>query len=289
MQQQKQNIYHLSGRTEMKVEAVSATEIPAALWYPEIETRRSRRRYDNQPLTSEQAERLGGICNSFRPFSSARVELVNQSPDKILRGVIGSYGKIKGAPAFMVFIGNRRDPMVQEKLGYTGEGAILAAEAMQLSTCWVGGSFSPKAVRPFVELDEKEMIFAISTVGNAPERNTFEERILSAFGLMHKRKHLSELTIGLKEREWPDWIKAALSSARLAPSAFNRQPWRFHVKQDSITISTDGGELKRESVMSKRFDCGIAMLHIEVAALAHGVRGVWKFFDPPLVAMFTAQ
>lgn len=273
----------------MKVEAKSAMEIPATLWYPVIETRRSRRRYDNRPLTSKHVERLGDVCNNFRPYSSARVELINQSPEKILKGVIGSYGKIKGAPAYMVFIGNRRDPMVQEKLGYTGEGVILAAEAMQLSTCWVGGSFSPKAVRSFIELNDREIIFAISPVGIAPERHTFEERVLSAFGLMHKRKRLSELTIGLEEREWPDWIKAALSSARLAPSAFNRQPWRFHVKPDSITISTDGGELQREPVMSKRLDCGIAMMHIEVAALAHGVRGVWKFFDPPLVASFTAR
>ena len=115
----------------MKAEPVSSMEIPAKLWYPVIETRKSRRRYDNQPLTIEQIERLKYVCNNFRPFSSARVELVNQSADKILKGVIGSYGKIKGAPAFFVFIGDKRDPRVQEELGYTGEGIILEAEAMR--------------------------------------------------------------------------------------------------------------------------------------------------------------
>jgi len=273
----------------MKAEPVSSMEIPAKLWYPVIETRKSRRRYDNQPLTTEQIERLKYVCNNFRPFSSARVRLVNQSADKILKGVIGSYGKIKGAPAFFVFIGDKRDPLVQEQLGYTGEGIILEAEALQLNTCWVGGFFSLKAVRTLIDINEKEAVIAVAPIGVAPERYSFEERLLTAFGLTHKRKPLSELTIGLNERGWPDWIKAALYAARLAPSAVNRQPWRFHVKPDSITISTDGGETKRDWVMSKRFDCGIAMLHIEVAALAHNVKGFWEFLDPPLVAKFIVK
>jgi nitroreductase len=273
----------------MKAEPMSSMEIPAKLWYPVIETRKSRRRYDNQPLTTEQIERLKYVCNNFRPFSSARVRLVNQSADKILKGVIGSYGKIKGAPAFFVFIGDKRDPLVQEQLGYTGEGIILEAEALQLNTCWVGGFFSLKAVRTLIDINEKEAVIAVAPIGVAPERYSFEERLLTAFGLTHKRKPLSELTIGLNERGWPDWIKAALYAARLAPSAVNRQPWRFHVKPDSITISTDGGETKRDWVMSKRFDCGIAMLHIEVAALAHNVKGFWEFLDPPLVAKFIVQ
>jgi nitroreductase len=273
----------------MKTDPTSSMEIPAKLWYPVIETRKSRRRYDNQPLTIEQIERLKYVCNNFRPFSSSRVGLVNQSADKILKGVIGSYGKIKGAPAFFVFIGDKRDPKVQEELGYTGEGIILEAEAMRLNTCWVGGFFSLKAVRTLIDINEKEAVIAVAPIGVAPERYSFEERLLTAFGLTHKRKPLSELTIGLNEWEWPDWIKAALYAARLAPSAVNRQPWRFHVKPDSITISTDGGELKRDLVMSKRFDCGIAMLHIEVAALAHNVKGFWEFLDPPLVAKFIVQ
>ena len=37
----------------------------------------------------------------------------------------------------------------------------------------------------------------------------------------------------------------------------------------------------------KRLDCGIAMLHIEVAALNCGVKGKWELLASPQVARFT--
>jgi len=40
--------------------------------------------------------------------------------------------------------------------------------------------------------------------------------------------------------------------------------------------------------VSKQLDCGIAMLHIEVAALNCGIRGNWQFLKAPQVARFSA-
>jgi len=79
----------------------------------------------------------------------------------------------------------------------------------------------------------------------------------------------------------------ALEAARLAPSAINRQPWSFHVEPGNITVSVRS--TGPEFGISKRLDCGIAMLHIEVAAMTCGVRGQWDFFEPSKVAQFTAQ
>jgi hypothetical protein len=79
-------------------------------------------------------------------------------------------------------------------------------------------------------------------------------------------------------------MRSALQSARLAPSAVNRQPWRFYAEPDSITVSVNS--LKQQYGISKRLCCGIAMLHIEVAALNYGVKGVWEFLNPPQVARF---
>ena len=64
----------------------------------------------------------------------------------------------------------------------------------------------------------------------------------------------------------------------------NRQPWGFQVENDGVTvyIRTTGPDFS----VSKRLDCGIAMLHIEVAALVCGVRGKWQFLKSPQVARF---
>jgi hypothetical protein len=138
-------------------------------------------------------------------------------------------------------------------------------------------------------MNEDEQVFAVTPLGYAVKEPTFGEKIFSGFGLMHRRKPLSDMVIGLKENMWPEWMKASLQAARLAPSAVNRQPWRFIVDEKSITVAVNDKNLKMENSMSKRLDCGIAMLHIEVAALTSGVSGSWEFLDPPAVARFTVE
>ena len=76
-----------------------------------------------------------------------------------------------------------------------------------------------------------------------------------------------------------------MEAARLAPSAVNRQPWRFYMEPNGITVSVDSSLV--EWGISKRLDCGIAMLHIEVAALDCGVKGKWELLGAPQVARFT--
>ena len=92
---------------------------------------------------------------------------------------------------------------------------------------------------------------------------------------------------GLDENDYPRWILSALQAARLAPSAANRQPWRFHVDSKSITISVNS--LRREYGVSRRLDCGIAMLHIDVAARNSGIDGNWEFLTQPHVAKYAVE
>jgi nitroreductase len=260
-------------------------EIPFSRWHAAISRRRSRRSFDSTELESSVLAQLETICREFRPFPQARAELVTQSPDRVFKGAIGPYGKIKGAPAFIAFIGDMNDPHIQEKVGYLGEGIILEATAMNLDTCWVAGFFRPKVATSLVGTSKNERILSVTPVGHATEDFSLEERIMTGFGLAHRRKPLTELVTGLDQAELPHWMKSALEAARLAPSAINRQPWRFYVEPCSITVSVDSPRFTFG--ISKRLDCGIAMLHIEVAALDYGVQGKWESLQAPQVARFT--
>ena len=259
-------------------------EIPFSRWHAAIPRRRSRRRFDSTELESSLLAQIQTICREFRPFPQARAELVTQSPDRVFRGAIGHYGKIKGAPAFIAFIGDMDDPHIQEKVGYLGEGIILEATAMDLATCWVGGFFRPKLAASIVGTGENERVLAVTPIGYATQDFSLEERVMTGFGRTHRRKRLAELIVGPVQTDLPHWIKSALEAARIAPSAINRQPWRFYVEPDSITISVDSPGFTFG--ISKRLDCGIAMLHIEVAALDCGVQGDWEFLEAPEVARF---
>ena len=262
-------------------------EIPFSQWHAAIAVRRSRRRYSSIPLEPTKLAELQTVCQEFRPYPQARAELITESPDKVLRGVVASYGKIKGAQALVAFIGDIKDRYVNEKIGYTGEGIILEATAMGLGTCWVGGSlfFRRGRAESIVGSGKNERVFAVTPVGYAVNKFSPEERVQTAFGMFHQRKPLTEMVSGLDKKKWPDWVKSALMAARLAPSAVNRQPWRFYVEPNSITVSVDSALL--EWGISKRLDCGIAMLHIEVAALNSGVKGRWELLEAPQVARFT--
>lgn len=260
----------------------------ASKWYSAIEKRRSRRQFEiARPVSPDLLSQLKSVCTGFRPFPNARAELVTESSGKIFKGVIGAFGKVKDAPAFIAFIGNMASPHVQEEVGYTGEGIILEATALGLDTCWVAGFFRPDLAAALVGTAANERVLAVTPIGYASKNESLEEKVLTGFGRNHRRRPLASLTSGLPEKQWPEWVRMSLEAARLAPSAVNRQPWGFHVEPDGITVSvrTPGPEFN----VSKRLDCGIAMLHIEVAAMTYGFHGEWDFLQAPQVARFTVQ
>jgi len=227
------------------------------------------------------------VCQDFRPFPEVRIELITESIDAVLTGITNSYGIIRGASACLVFIGDMNDPHVQEKVGYTGEGIILEATANGLNTCWVSGSFDRKAASSIIGIAKNEKVLTVSPIGHSPQEPSLTEKSMMSLFRPHKRRPLSALASGLEESQRPAWMKAELDAARLAPSAMNRQPWRFELDRNSITVSVDTPKLSLS--IDKRLHCGIAMMHIEVAALNCEVEGKWQLLESPQVARFTVK
>ena len=256
-------------------------DLDISRWYPAIYERRSRRSYWPKPIDAKLLSKMRAFCEEFKPFSDTRAALVRQPVDAAFRGIIGP----KGAPAFIAFVGSNNDYHVQEKIGYMGEAVVLEATSLELSTCWVGGFLRKGMIERLVDADSNEEIFGLTPIGYAKERVSFKESIMTGFGWSHRRKPLSKLVAGLPEKNWPDWTRGVLEAARLAPSAMNRQPWKFHIGMDSITILTN--ETGHDFNLPKRLDCGIAMLHLEVAALNQGMHGTWELLETPQVARFS--
>jgi hypothetical protein len=263
------------------------TALPLS-WYHAIAVRCSRRSYDkSRPIEKDAAEKLQQACGEFRPYSSARVEFVPEPPDDIFSHALGFYGNIKNARAFLAFIGDMSDVNVQEKLGYTGEGIVLEATSLGLGTCWVALTYRSKSALSMLKLSVGEKLLAVSPVGHTTEAWTFGENLFSAFGANRRRKPLASMVSGFDISHRPQWAEKAVEAARLAPSATNRQPWSFNIGEDSITVSISGGGPQYN--VSKRLDCGIAMLHIELGALSCGVTGKWELLNQPQVARFQAD
>lgn len=260
-------------------------DIPYARWYEAIGRRRSYRTFDkSRPIEPDKLASLESVCREFRPFADARVVMVNKPAEDIFKFIAGSYGVIRGAPAFLAFIGNSENPNINEQSGYTAEGILLEATALGLNTCWVGASFSTKKTGSLIDLGDRERIIGVSPLGYAVKNGTITDKIMTGFGRTHKRLPAKQLVSGLRLEDAPAWIRNAVEAARLAPSAVNRQPWGFNIEENAVTVfirsrGPDAG-------IPFRLDCGIAMLHIEVAALNAGIKGKWEFLKSPQVARF---
>src|SRR5690554_6514440 len=139
-------------------------------WYETIFQRRSRRQFGNKPLTLEEVTCLTDFSQELnKSLEGVRVEIVNQNPEDVFKGAIGSYGKIKDAPAYAAFVGNVKDINVQEKTGYIGECLILEATSRGLATCWVGGFFRPSVVGKQITIDKDEQVLAVTPIGYTSE------------------------------------------------------------------------------------------------------------------------
>ena len=261
-------------------------KIVAKEWREAISKRRSRRQFNDEAINNDIINQLTDFQDTLNEYvDGAKVLFVNEVPDKIFKGAVGSYGKIKNAPAYVAFAGNMKDPNVQEKVGYLGECFILEATARGLATCWVGGFFREQTVNRHLNIAGEEKVLAVSPVGYTREDYSFEEKMMSGFAKSHKRLDLEKLCPNNDIESFPSWLRSALEAARLAPSAVNRQPWRFFIGENTIKISLDSP--KDNYHISKRLDCGIAMLHLEVEANYHGINGQWEYLKKPDVALFT--
>ena len=198
----------------------------------------------------------------------------------VFKGAIGSYFfKVTEAPYYIAFIANMSAPNIQAITGYLGEGVILEATALGLNTCWVGGFFRHESVMKQINLQNDERVLAITPIGYSKE----EADRVGVSSKRYRRKNLDKLVVSGKVGD-DRWVKSALEAVRIAPSAANRQPWRFKISDNSIIVSANS---KREGIgVSRRLDCGIAMLHTELGALVTGVKGNWEFLEYPDVAIY---
>ncbi len=247
----------------------------AAGWFEAVNTRHSRRTFDGITVGRAELDELEAVCQGFRPFEDARIVLVREPGVDVFRGVVGSYGKVVQAPHVLVMIAGQ-GKAAQWHLGYTGEAALLEATRLGLGTCWIGGFFDREKVAGLLELAAGERVFAVSPVGYPTSQLNLSEQLMRGMARAHKRRPVDQIAENLDD-SWPSWARAAVECARLAPSAVNRQPWRFRMSAGALVIRQDNA-VETPSV-TKALDCGIAMLHAELGAHAAGAAGNWHTME----------
>lgn len=258
-------------------------EIPIDSWYNAIFLRHSHRKYSGEIPSDDLTSRIERVCGEFRPFPGARAVLIKNSGKDVFKGAISEFFyKVTETPYYIAFIGDMGEKNVQSITGYLGEGIILEATALGLNTCWVGGFYRKEKVLKQLDLQQNEQVLAITPIGFSKDA---ADRVGKS-SKQYRRKGIEKLVLS-GDINSDEWIGNALEAARIAPSAGNRQPWRFSISDDSIIVSSSS---KREGFgVSRHLDCGIAMLHLELGVLVSGLKGHWEFLESPEVARYQIQ
>lgn len=249
----------------------------SADWFDAISHRISSRRYDGTPLAPALLDRIEATCRRLSaPSGRARAVLVREAPPEVFTGLIGSYGRVEGAPSLAALVGTEDAAL---EAGYLGEAVVLDATAAGIDSVWIAASFDAGRTDALAGPRDGERVHAIVSLGHATTTIGVGERLMRAGVRARQRLHLDAIAPG--HAGWPAWAREAAVAARLAPSGANKQPWR---------LGMDGGALvftkAPKLYWTAPIDFGIGMLHAELGAMHAGVTGTWLVGDGAEVARF---
>lgn len=259
---------------------VSLPHDSASEWFDAIPHRISSRRYDGTTPAPALLDRLEATCQRLNaPAVRTRAVLVREAPPEVFTGLVGSYGRIEGAPSLAAFVGPEDAAL---EVGYIGEAVILDATAAGIDSVWLAGAFDAGLAGRLADVRNGERVHAIAALGHATKTIGVGERLMRAGVRARQRLHLDAIAPG--HPGWPAWAREAAAAARLAPSGANKQPWRLNMDGDALVLTK-----ATRTYWTTTIDLGIAMLHAELGALHAGVSGSWVIGSDAEVARFVPE
>ncbi|MGB3345820.1 MAG: nitroreductase family protein [Candidatus Humimicrobiia bacterium] len=270
-----------------------------------IKKRISVRSYSGNIVDSAKIEQLINFAKSTKHLTIVppRIELVNgvDKTNHILTSIIGSYGLVRNPPYLLIGIMPEESDIARIDLGYVLEHVVIEATKLGLSTCWISGSYDPKIASDEVNLKSGEIVEVVCALGYPAEEmlESVHSKIVRRMAGGHRRKQLNEIVFSKrwgkvwKPEEVDQTLITILEHARLAPSGYNRQPWRFIIRPGNIVLtlvltkplgtgianrlSSIVGVVKRNVLAKAQYiDAGIVMSHFTLVSEAIGQKGQWE-------------
>ena len=209
-----------------------------------IRERHSVRHFKNEPIKAEDKEKLEALIKECNQESGLNIQLVTDDP-ACFKTFLAHYGYFRNVNNYIALVGKKTLENLDELCGYYGEKIVLAAQILGLNTCWVAGTYKKGKCKAALVADEK--IVCVIAIG-------YGENI----GAAHKSKPEEKLC-DVPESERPDWFKAGLEAAILAPTAINQQKFLVSLQDGQAVITTKGGAMTQ-------IDLGIVKYNFDAAS-----------------------
>ena len=220
-------------------------------WSDAIPLRFSCRRF-SAPASVDQQSALAYTAARVS-LPGVRLALLDCDSNELFYA-IPFFSRIEYARQYLAVIIDTDIKHAELHAGICGEAMMLEIISQGLGGCWVQGTFRRSAVD--IPLSAREKILAVIPYGRPSAKQARRSR---------RRKPLKSICLDRPEA-WPNWAFQAAEAVRMAPSAFNSQPWRFSRSGNTLRLSGRG---------FANVNFGIASLHIDCAlrSLSHA----WRF------------
>ena len=206
-----------------------------------IRQRHSVRSYQNRPIESEKAELIRAEIDRLNGVSGLHMQFMEQA-DGVFSRLLARFIGWKYVPSYLALIGPDT-PELEQLCGYYGEQLVLFLQGIGLNTCWVG-LFRESAVTAEV-LPGERLVLTIA-VGYGTDA-----------GKPRNSKTPEEVT---DVTEMPDWFRAGIECALLAPTAINQQKFFFTLEGERPLLSLTGNG------PFIQVDLGIVKYHFEAGS-----------------------
>lgn len=222
-----------------------------------IRERHSVREYDGKPLSRAEFDALGAVVEECARESGLDIQLVGDNPEVF--NVIARFGLIRGCRTHVAFVvddAKARGVAADEAIGYWGQKIVLAAQDMELNTCWCALCSRKKSCAVVAPGKKIRLIIA---VGHGKTQ-----------GFSRKTKSVEALSSVECAKE-PAWFAAAMEAAQLAPTAMNNQNFKITLLSDGKTVRIDAPQSGLNVI-----DEGIVRCNFEIAANEAGADWRWE-------------
>lgn len=204
-----------------------------------MKQRHSVRSYTDQSIEGETLRALEEEIAACNRESGLHIQLVQQEP-KAFDSFMAHYGKFNGVQNYLVLVG-KKSPSLDETCGYCGERLVLKAQQLGLNTCWVAMTY--RKVPGAFTVERGEKLTVVIAIGYGRTQ-----------GVAHKSKTAAE--VSSQSGSAPEWFRAGVEAALLAPTAMNQQKFTLHYENGKVTAKAGRG-------FYTKLDLGIVRYHFE--------------------------
>ena len=207
-----------------------------------MKQRHSVRQYTDKKIDADILAELQAEIDACNKKGGLHIQLITNEP-QAFDSFMAHYGKFSGVTNYIALVGKKSDKL-DELCGYYGERLVLKAQQLGLNSCWVAMTY--KKIPNAFKIDNGEKLTVVISLGYGKTQ-----------GVNHKTKSAEQ--VSNISAQTPEWFKAGVEAALLAPTAMNQQKFKLTCADGKVTAKAGLG-------FYTKIDLGIVKYHFEVAS-----------------------